>query len=64
MFEVKNNLAPKIMKNIFYFEILRNSLRNNLTLQCKSNKTIHYRSETIFSLRRKNMDDFSSWIEK
>ena len=49
-FEVKNDLIYKIMENFISFKTFPCSLRNSITLQCKSTKTVFPAWETKFSL--------------
>ena len=49
-FEVKNNMAPEILTEIFPQKEINYSLRNSTTLQGRSIKTVTYVSETISSL--------------
>ena len=53
MFEVKNNLALEIMKNIFSFKIFPYGLGSSPTLQSRGTKTVLYGSETMSSLGQK-----------
>ena len=53
MIKVKNNLAPGFMKNYFSFKTFPYSLRNSITLQCRSTKTVLCGSKTTYSLGTK-----------
>ena len=53
MLKVKNNLAPKIMKNVFSFKTLPCNLRKSTSLKCRSTETVLYVSGTISSLEPK-----------
>ena len=53
MFNVKSNLAPKSIKNIFSSKRLPCSLRKSTVIQCRSTKPILYGLESIISLELK-----------
>ena len=53
MFEVKNNLALEIMKNIFCFKTFPYGLGSSPTRQSRGTKTVLYGSETVSSLGQK-----------
>ena len=47
IFEVKNNMAPEILTEIFPQKEINYSIRNSTTLQGRSIKTVTYVSEPI-----------------
>ena len=55
-FKVKNNMAPKILTEIFPQKESNYSLRNSAAMQGRSIKTVMHGSETISSLGRKIWD--------
>ena len=56
IFKVKNNMAPKILTEIFPQKESNYSLRNSAAMQGRSIKTVMHGSETISSLGRKIWD--------
>ena len=56
IFKVKNNMAPKILTEIFPQKESNYSLRNSAAMQGRSIKTVMHGSEPISSLGRKIWD--------
>ena len=53
IYNVKNDLWPKIMEDIFHFVEKPNNLRNNSIIQRQSKRTVDFGTESIASLAPK-----------
>ena len=56
IFNVKNNMAPELLTEIFSQKESNSTLRNSTALECRSIKTVIYGSETVSSLGSKIWD--------
>ena len=64
IFKVKQNMAPEILTEIFPQKESSYSLRNSITLQGRSIKTVMYGSETISSLAPKIWDVLQTELKR
>ena len=64
IFQVKNNMVPEILTEIFPQKKSNYSLKNSTTLQGRSIKTVMYGSETISSLGPKIWDILPTELKK
>ena len=64
IFKVKNNMAPKILTEIFPQKESNYNLRNSAAMQGGSIKTVMHGSETISSLGRKIWDILPTELKK
>ena len=56
IFKTKNELNPKIMKEIFTFKNVDYHLRNNTSLKIGNLKTFYYGTESLTNLGAKNLE--------